>query len=88
MPTLFILLDLAAILSSLAAAGLWYQAGARTIRRVSRFETLDHADLNRMVVAMNRSAILNRRAALASAAAAICFALRFAAVLVADASAG
>ena len=65
MTTLLILLDLAAILSSLAAAGLWYQAGARTIRRVSRFETLDNADLNRMVVAMNRSAILNRRAALA-----------------------
>ncbi|KAA9008756.1 hypothetical protein [Histidinibacterium aquaticum] len=86
MPTLYILLDLAAILSSLIAAGLWYQAGARTIRRVSRFETLDHADLNRMVVAMNRSAILNRRAALASAAAAICIALRFAGSLIADAT--
>ncbi|NDV01941.1 hypothetical protein [Pseudoroseicyclus tamaricis] len=83
---LYHLLDLAAIVSSLLAAGLWYQAGARTIRRVSRFETLDHADLNRMVVAMNRSAILNRRAALASAAAAICIALRFAASLVLDAS--
>ena len=81
MPTLFITLDIAAILSSLVAAALWYRAGARTMRRVSKFETLDHADLNRMVVAMNRSALLNRRAALASAAAAICFALRFAASL-------
>lgn len=81
MPTLFIILDVAAILSSLFAAALWYQAGARTVRRVSKFETLDHSDINRMVVAMNRSAILNRRAALASAAAAVCFALRFAASL-------
>jgi hypothetical protein len=81
MPTLFIILDLAAIVSSLLAAGLWYQAGARTVRRISRFEDLDHADLNRMVVAMNRSALLNRRAALASAAAAICIAFRFAASL-------
>ena len=86
MPALFIVLDLAAILSSLLAAGLWYRAAARTTRRVSRFETLDQADLNRMVVAMNRSAILNRRAALASAAAAICFALRFAGSLVVDAT--
>lgn len=86
MPTLYIALDLAAILSSLLAAGLWYQAGARTVRRVSRFEALDNADVNRLVVAMNRSAILNRRAALASAAAAICIALRFAGTLVADAS--
>lgn len=84
MPILFILLDLAAILSSLIAAGLWYQAGARNVRRVSRFETLDQADINRLVVAMNRSAILNRRAALASAAAAACFALRFAASFAVD----
>jgi hypothetical protein len=82
--TLYISLDLAAIFSSLLAAGLWYQAGARTVRRVSRFEVLDHADLNRLVVVMNRSAILNRRAALASAAAASCIALRFAGTLVAD----
>lgn len=86
MQTLFILLDLASIISSLAAAGLWYQAGARTVRRVSRLETLDYADLNRMVVAMNRSAILNKRAALASAAAGICFALRFTASLIMDAT--
>ncbi|MCQ0989698.1 hypothetical protein [Jiella marina] len=86
MPTLFIILDMAAIFSSLVAAALWYQAGARLVRRVSRFETLDQADLNRMVVAMNRSAILNRRAALASAAAAICIALRFGASLVGPAA--
>lgn len=82
LPILFIVLDLAATFSSLVAAALWYQAGARTLRRISRFEDLDHADLNRLVVAMNRSALLNRRAALASAAAAICIAFRFAASLV------
>jgi hypothetical protein len=79
--TFFTLLDIAAIATSLVAAALWYQAGARTVRRISRNETLDAADLNRMVVAMNRNAILNRRAALASAASATCFALRFAASL-------
>ncbi len=81
MVTFFTLLDIAAIATSLVAAALWYQAGARTVRRISRNETLDAADLNRMVVAMNRNAILNRRAALASAALATCFALRFAASL-------
>ena len=45
-------------------------------RRTSRFDRLNAADINRIVVAVNRSAILNRRATLASAA---CFALRFAA---------
>ncbi len=83
MPTLLTVLDLAAIATSLMAAALWYQAGARTMRRLTRSETLDAADLNRMVVAMNRSAILNRRAALASAASATCFALRFAASMAA-----
>lgn len=81
MPALFYILDTVAILAALAAAVLWYQAGARTVRRISRFETLDAADINRIVVAMNRSAILNRRAALASAASAACLALRFGASL-------
>ncbi len=74
--TIFTLPDIAAIATSLVATTLWYQAGARTVRRLSRNETLDAADLNRMAVAMNRSANLNRRAALATAASATCFALR------------
>lgn len=80
---LFYALDTLAIFAALGAAWLWYQAGRRTVRRISRFEDLNAADVNRMVVAMNRSAILNRRAALASAASAACFALRFAASLAA-----
>lgn len=74
-------LDVAAILAALIASWLWYRAGQRPVRRISRFERLDHADINRLVVAMNRSAILNRRAALATAVSAACLSLRFAASL-------
>lgn len=83
MAVLVYALDVLAILTALTAALLWYKAGRRPIRRVSRFEELNAADINRIVIAMNRSAILNRRAALASAASAACFALRFAASLAA-----
>lgn len=83
MALLLYILDVLAILTALAAAWLWYRAGRQAIRRVSRYEELNAADINRIVVAVNRSAILNRRAALASAASAACFALRFAASLAA-----
>jgi len=82
--TFFYLLDVAAIVTALLAANFWYQAGARTVRRVSKYERLDAADINRVVVAINRSAILNRRAALASAASALCLAFRFGAALAAQ----
>jgi len=75
-------LDSLAILSALLASFLWYSAGRNQVRRVSKFEVLDSSDLNRLVVAMNRSAILNRRAALATAASTLCFAFRFAASLI------
>jgi hypothetical protein len=78
-----LILDALAIATALLAAWWWYLAGARPLRRVSRFEALDAADLNRIVTAINRAAILNRRAALAAALSAICIALRFAADLVA-----
>jgi hypothetical protein len=81
MLVLFYTLDSLAILAALGASWLWYSAGRRQVRRIARFEELIAADINRIVVAMNRSAILNRRAALASAAAAACLALRFAASL-------
>ena len=83
MPVLFYVLDVLAVLAALAASWLWYSAGRRAVRRVSRFEKLDAADINRIVIAMNRSAILNRKAALASAVSAGCLALRFAASLAA-----
>jgi len=81
-PTMFVVLDILAIVSAVAASVLWYRAGAREVRRVSKSEELDAADINRLVVAMNRSAILNRRAALATAASTLCLASRFAASLV------
>lgn len=81
MLVLFYALDTLAIFTALGASWLWYSAGRRSVRRISRFEELDAADLNRIIVAMNRSAVLNRRAALASAASAACLALRFTASL-------
>lgn len=84
MPVLFYFLDTLAILTALIAAWLWYSAGRRPVRRISRFEELNAADINRIVIAMNRSALLNRRAALATAASAACLALRFAASLAAQ----
>lgn len=78
---LFYVLDTLAIVAALGASWLWYMAGHRPVRRISRFEELDAADINRIVVSMNRTAILNRRAALATAASAAFIALRFAADL-------
>ncbi len=83
MPPLVTLLDALAIAAALLAAWLWYLTGRRRLRRVSRFEVLDAADLNRLVTAINRSNILNGRAALAAAAAAVFLALRLAVDLLA-----
>lgn len=77
--TLTSALDLLAMSAALAAAWLWYRASATKLRRVSRFEELNAADLNRLVVAMNRNQIMNSRGALAAMVAALCSALRFAA---------
>ena len=60
-------LDVAIILTSGVAAWLWLRASQGSIRRVSYHEELDAKDLNRLVVALNRSLLLNRRAALATA---------------------
>lgn len=76
-----VLLDVFGIATALLAAWLWYAAGRRRLRRISRFEALDSADLNRIVTAMNRASVLNSRAALAAAASAGCLALRFTADL-------
>lgn len=72
------LLDILIIVTAVLAAWFWYQAGRRRLRRISRFEALDAADLNRIITVFNRSSILNARAALATAASALCLALRFA----------
>jgi hypothetical protein len=74
-------LDALGVATALLAAWLWYLSGRRRLRRISRFEELDAADLNRIVTVINRSNLLNGRAALAAAASAACLALRFAADL-------
>ncbi len=74
---MILLLDLAGTVTALAAAWLWLQASRRKVRRVSLHETLDAADINRVITAMNRAAELNRRGALAATASALCVAVRF-----------
>lgn len=68
--------SLAAGLAALAA-WLWYLASRRKIRRISRSEELDAADINRIVVSINRAQILNLRASLAASLAALSAAVRF-----------
>ncbi len=72
------LLDVIALVSALVAAWLWYRASSNVVRRVEKGEELDHRDLNRIVVAINRTQILNRRAALATAVSALAFAAKMA----------
>lgn len=71
-------LDLAIMATALAASWFWLQASGQRLRRISRTEELDVADMNRIVVAINRSQIMNARAALTSALAALLTAVRFA----------
>ncbi len=82
MQTLALSLDILVIATTLLAAWLWFQASGRSLRRLSKHEELDASDLNRIVTAYNRAALLNRRAALATAAAAVLAGLRWALGLV------
>ncbi len=65
-------------LAALASAWFWWAASRQRLRRISRDEVLDAADINRMVTVLNRTQILNSRAALATAVAAALAALRIA----------
>jgi len=71
-------LDMLAMASAFLAAWLWYRASTTRLRRISRFEALDAADLNRIVIAVNRNQILNTRGALAAAVSALIAGLRIA----------
>jgi hypothetical protein len=77
-----IVLDLLSIGFALASAWLWYQASRTRLKRLSRHEEPDAADLNRLIVALNRAQILNARAALTTACAVVFAAIRFALDLV------
>jgi hypothetical protein len=71
-----LVLDLLIIATALASAWLWWAASRHRVRRVSRDEELDAADINRLVTALNRTQILSARAALATALAAALAGLR------------
>ena len=64
-------LDVTIVVAAAMSAWFWLQAAGRPPRRVSKFEDFDHADLNRLVTALNRARILNARAAVATAVAAL-----------------
>lgn len=67
MTILVVALDLMVFALICASAWFWYAASRNRLRRVSMREELDAADINRIIVAMNRSQILNSRAAMATA---------------------
>jgi hypothetical protein len=72
-------LDLAAMVTAIAASYLWWRASCSTMRRIGKTEEFNHQDLNRVIVSFNRTQILNSRAALATAVSALIVALRYAA---------
>jgi hypothetical protein len=76
MSLLIALADIAALLTALLAAWFWFRASERQVRRVSYRETLDAADYNRLVTALNRAQLLNIRAATATGVSALLVALR------------
>jgi hypothetical protein len=69
-------LDLLIAGAAFASGWLWWVASRHRVRRISRDEVLDAADINRIVTALNRTQILSSRAALATALAALLGALR------------
>jgi len=71
-----IILDALIILVMLLSAFLWFLASRSRLRRISRHEVLDYADINRIVTAINRAQILNSRAAFMTALAALLAAFR------------
>ena len=71
-----IVVDTAIASGALLSAWFWWVASGQRVRRISRHEVLDAADVNRIVTSLNRTQILNSRAALATALAALLAALR------------
>jgi hypothetical protein len=76
MGTLLTVLDLLTVLAAFASSALWFISSQSRARRISRHETLDAADMNRLVVAMNRAQILSSRAAAMTGVAALLAAVR------------
>lgn len=80
----FLLLDLSIVAAASLSGMFWWQASRKRLRRICRHEMLDHADFNRMVVAYNRTQILNARAAIATAVAGILAAIRLSGSMIAE----
>lgn len=71
---LFFDISIAAL--ALVSAWYWWLASRQRLRRISRDEVLDAADINRIVTALNRTQMMNARAALLASATAILAAVR------------
>jgi hypothetical protein len=76
LPKLNVVLDLLIATAAGLSAWFWWIASRQRVRRISRNEELDAADMNRIVTTLNRTQILNSRAALFTALAALIAALR------------
>ncbi|OBX19239.1 hypothetical protein A9995_08955 [Erythrobacter sp. QSSC1-22B] len=84
MTILFLLLDLSIVAAAFLSGMFWWLASRKRLRHICRSEILDHADFNRMVVAHNRTQILNARAAVATATAGILAAIRLSGTMIAE----
>jgi hypothetical protein len=73
---LIVVLDGVIGLCALASSYVWWLASRQRLRRISRLEELDAADMNRLVTVLNRTQILNARAALLASSTAALAALR------------
>jgi hypothetical protein len=73
---LIVVLDGLIGLCALASSAVWWLASRQRLRRISRLEELDAADMNRLVTVLNRTQILNARAALLASVTAALAALR------------
>lgn len=73
---MIMLLDGLIGLCALASSYVWWLASRQRLRRISRLEELDAADMNRLVTILNRTQILNARAALLASTTAALAALR------------
>lgn len=84
MTIVFLILDLSVAAGAFLSGLFWWQASRGRMRRICREEMLDHADFNRMVVAYNRTQILNARAAIATAITAVLATLRLSGTMIVD----
>jgi hypothetical protein len=70
------LIDFSIVAAALFSAVFWFLASRQKMRRISRKEELDAADINRILTQLNRAQILNARAALMTALATLLAAMR------------